>query len=158
MQTEPTIRQCKPIIGVEIDNPKQGTIYLLPTAHNRDGRRAYMDSDALLLKWAVMNGVPVEYAVPEENREFVEHFSSGAEIVALAVSIANLIPSTIQGIYALIQIAALRKGIKEENLSAANVQLEIDYLKTSTTEARGIVISGDVDGVVAALGKLSADS
>lgn len=158
MQTEAIVQQREPVSGVEIDNPEADTVYLLPTAHDGDGKLAYMGADALLLKQAVANGIPVEYAVAEEDREFVEHFSAGIEIVTLTVAILGLIPSTIQGIYALIQLVAMRKGIKEDDLRTAEIRLRIDYIKTPVAEARGVEISGDPDGVVAIMERLSKES
>lgn len=158
MQIDPTIEGREPISDIEIDNPQVDTVYLLPTTRDGDGKRAYLGADAILLKQAVASGVHVRYAVPDEDLEFVEHFSSGVELVTLAVAVVNLIPSTIQGIYALIQLVARRKGIKEENLDKAGVRLKIDYIKTHTTEARGLEISGDSDSVVEIMKRLGRES
>lgn len=158
MQTEATIQPRDVLSGIEMGSPDPETVYLLPTAWNGDGRHAYMGADAILLKQAAAKGVDVAYAMPEEDREFVEHFSSGIELVTLAVAIVSLVPSTIQGIHALIQLAARRKGIKDEDLSRAQVKLKIDYLRTPTTKARGVEISGDVDGVVSIMERLSGES
>lgn len=158
MKTEATIQPRDPLSGIRLGSPDPETVYLLPTAWNGDGKHAYMGTDAILLKQAVVNGVCVEYAMPEEDREFVEHFSSGVELVTLAVAIIGLVPATIQGIHALILLAARRKGIKEEDLHRAEVKLKIDYLRTPTTKARGVEISGDVDGVVAIMERLSGES
>lgn len=158
MQTDASVQPREPISDVKIEEPDRDTVYLLPTAHDGDGKRAYMGADALLMKRALADGVQVQYAVPEEEREFVEHFSAGIDLVILAVAVINLIPSTIQGIHALIQLRALRKGIGEEDLGTAEVQLKIDFLRTSSTEARGVEIIGKADGVVAALERLRSDS
>ncbi|QYF74881.1 hypothetical protein [Cryobacterium sp. PAMC25264] len=158
MQSDAIIEPCDPTHGIAVQNPSEDVIYLIPSASGRDGRPAYMGTDALLVKRAVAEGVPVRYSLPEQEREFVEHFSAGIEIIELAVAIIALVPSTIQGIQALIELAAMRKGFKGDAVKRAKVHLKIDYLKTPTTEARGVRIKGDADKVVEALKELGAGS
>lgn len=158
MQTEPIVQPRDPVAGVEIADPTPGTIYLLPTSTDVDGKRAYMGADAHLFKIACGHGIDIDYAVPEGGRVFVEHYSAGLDIINLAVAVFNLIPSTVQGIYALIQIAALRKGIKPEELPKAEVHLKMDFLKTSKAEAHGVEIKGESDSVVSIIEELSRDS
>ncbi|WP_044492609.1 hypothetical protein [Nesterenkonia massiliensis] len=157
MQTEALIQPRKPVSGIHISSPESGTVYLLPASQDRDGKHAYRGADAILIKQAMRDGLAVEYAVPEEDREFVEHFSSGLEVVTLTVAVLGLVPSTIQGIYALIQLAARRKGVTEENLNTTQVHLEIDYIKTPTTVAQGVKISGDPHSVLEAMKKLNPE-
>lgn len=158
MESDVSIESCEPTHGVTILDPAAGVIYLVPSTTGTDGRPAYMSTDALLMKRAVADGVGVEYALPADEREFVDHFSAGIEVIGLTVAIVNLVPSTIQGIHALIQLIAIRRGYTGDSAKQAKVKLKIDYIKTASLEARGIKVEGDADGVVEALKALSSGS
>jgi hypothetical protein len=158
MTNEATLETRDPAYGVTVSNPVDGMIYLLPSASGIEGHPAYMGADMLLMKRAVAEGIAIEYSVSEDEREFVEHFSAGVATITLTVAIINLVPSIIQGIHALIQLAAMRKGFQPDQVERAEVQLKIDYLKTATTEARGIEINGNAAAVVALMTELSTDS
>lgn len=158
MNSKPLIEQREPDKDVIVPNPTAGVIYLMPSASGIDGRPSYMGADALLAKQAVTAGVAVEYALPEEKREFVEYFSEQIDIIGLYIAVANLVPSMIQGIQALLEMAAIRRGYTGEGARKAKVDLRIDYLKTPTTEARGIRVKGDADSVVEVVNLLSSES
>lgn len=158
MNSKPTIEQRDPGQNVTVPIPAVGVIYLMPSASGIDGRPAYLGADVLLAKRAVAAGVPVEYAVPEEQREFVEYFSAEVDVISLYVAVVNFVPSMIQGIHSLIELSAIRKGYTAEGARKAKVALKIDYLKTPTTEASGIRVKGDADSVVEILKTLSAGS
>lgn len=117
-----------------------------------------MGADALLLKIASGRGIDIDYAVSAGDRVFVEHYSAGLDVINLAVAVYNVLPSTVQGIHALIQIAALRRGIRPEELPKAKVHVKMDLLKTPTLEARGVEIKGDSEGVVSIIANLSRES
>lgn len=69
----------------EILPPTSSTdaIYVLPAMRDSEGRPAYRAESMLLLKGAAAEGVPFEYALPPEERRFVDHFS--ADLSALEV-------------------------------------------------------------------------
>jgi hypothetical protein len=158
MQSIANIEPANPTVALSVHNPVDGVIYLVPSVRGLEGRLAYVGTDALLMKQAVADGIPLEYAVPEERREFVDHYSEGFEVIGLAIAIVNLVPSTIQGIQALFELAAMRRGYQGEAARRAKVELKIDYLKTPNAEARGLNIKGDAQGVVEALRELRRDS
>lgn len=157
MTSEPTVEQRDPDPRVTVRNPAAGVLYLMPSSTGMDGRPAYMGADALLAKQAWVAGLPVEYASPEDEREFVEHFSAQLDVIALYVAVVNLVPSMIQGIQALIELAAMRRGYTRESAKKAKVDLRIDFLRTPTTEARGIRVKGEADSVVEAMRELTQD-
>lgn len=155
MASESSVEVRDPDLRVTVKNPAVGVVYLMPSASGMDGRPAYMGSDALLAKRALAAGLPVEYALTEDERQFVEHFSAQLDVIGLYIAVVNLVPSMIQGIHALIELAAMRRGYTEESAKKASVDLRIDYLNTPTTEARGVRIKGDADSVVAAVRELT---
>lgn len=158
MPSDTTIEKCDPVVGVTVRDPEAGVIYLLPSASGVAGRPAYVGSDAILVKLAAANGVAMEYALPEAEREFVDYFSAAIDVIGLTVAVIGLVPSTIQGIQSVIELAAMRRGYKGVAVKRAKVSLRIDFLRTPSAEASGIRIKGDAESVVEALGKLSGHS
>lgn len=140
---------------VTVLNPVAGVIYLMPSASGIDDHPAYMGSDALLAKQAMAAGLPLEYALPEGERQFVEHFSAQLDVIGLYLAVVNLVPSMIQGVQSLIELVAMRRGYTVEGAKKARVDLKIDFLKTPTTEARGIRVKGDAGSVVEVMRELA---
>lgn len=157
MQPHAIIKEYEPSPGLGIECPTEGIVYLMPQTHGFEGNPAFFGSDMLLVKTAIAEGLSIEYALPEDEREFVEHFSVALDVISLVVSVAGLIPPTIAGIKSLIRIAARRKGYKPEEIATAEVHLKIELIQTPNMIAKGLEISGTAAGVEAALDSLNSE-
>lgn len=157
MPSRATVEEYVSSPGSELKSPAEGTIYLMPRAHGAEGGPAFFSADVILVKKAKAEGLAVEYALAEDEREFVEYFSAALDVISIVVGVASLIPTTIAGIKALIRIAARRMGYKPEEIAAAEVNLKIEQIETSNMIAKGLEISGTAAGVEAALDALNSE-
>lgn len=157
MASHATITEYTPTSPSLVQNPAKGVIYLMPRAHGPEGKPAYFGADMFLQKKAADEKLAVEYALPEDEREFVEYFSATLTVVSIVVTVASLIGPTIRGIKGLIRIAASRKGYKPEEILNAEVNLKIEQLETANMVAKGLEISGAASAVEAALDALNTD-
>lgn len=151
------MKEYQPDSGLVIKAPVEGTIYLMPRARGAEGNPAYFGADVFLVKKATVDGLSVEYALAEDEREFVEHFSATLDVINIVVGIAGLIAPTIAGIKALIRIDAKRMGYKPEEVATAEVNIKIEQIETSNMIAKGLEISGTAAGVEAALDALNSE-
>lgn len=157
MTAEASIETREPRSDIDTSDFTEGIVYLMPRGYGVDGKPAYFGSDMILAKDALADGISVDYALPPEEREFIEHFSAALTIISIAVGVAGLIDPTIRGIKFLIRASAKRMGYKSEDMPKVQVDLRIDQIDTVNMSVKGLEIRGTAAAVEAALDSLNAD-
>lgn len=132
------------------------TIYLVPGYRDSDGRPAYRPESMLLQKGALSQGVHLDYALAEDDRQFVDFFSVDPEEIQLWLAAAEPITDVFLFSLAFILERILRRrGSGKDAMDATPLDLRIAKLNLKTGKVRGVRLRGNAADVVDAVRDLT---
>jgi hypothetical protein len=128
------------------------TIYLVPGFRDPDGLPAYRPESMFLQKGAASQEIRLEYALPENERRFVDYFAPDPEEIQLWLAAAGPITDVLLfGLGYMVNGILRRRGANPDAIKATPLHLRIATLDPRTGKAKGVRLRGNASDVIVAV-------
>lgn len=139
--------------------PSPGVLYLLPPLRDADSRPAYRPESLLLVKAAAAAAVELEYAMPPDDRRYVDHFAADPQAIDLWLALAGPITDVfLFGLGYAVNSLLRRRGVSEAHADAAPLRLKLARLDPKTGVVEGLKLEGRKADVIDAVRALKGES
>ncbi|MBF4574543.1 hypothetical protein ITJ64_18685 [Herbiconiux sp. VKM Ac-1786] len=130
-------------------------LYLLPSLRDSAGRPAYRPESMFIQKDASSGGLKVEYALNEEDRRFVDHFSADVSEIELWLGLIGPVTDVfLFGLGYIIDGIVRRRGSKRDDADTIPLKIRIASLNPKTGKIKGVRVEGSASDVMEALREL----
>ncbi|MET3508804.1 MULTISPECIES: hypothetical protein [Plantibacter] len=158
MDATVTTRPWQPPIDTLPDGPQPGIVYILPRMRDGEGRPAFHPENLTLVKSAVTSGARLDYALPPDERRFVDHFSAESTLelwLALSGPITDVV---LFGLGYMIDRLLHNRGSSRSDIDGTAVTVRIAQYNPDSGAYEGLEVIGPAEDVIATVEALKRDN